>query len=177
MDTVRQHQRSLAKDALQNERIEIRMMLARKIGPDRIEPIAEIRPEIGRRHHAGQDHRDAATVQFVQHRRHIGTRLRRIELAQHVITAKAQQNEVRLRLHPVEREGQAPSPVGAGIAGDTGIHHRRIDALPAQPSLNRIGKALTALQAIARVKAVAKGEDDPLGSGHRHGRGRRRGRH
>ena len=170
MHPVGQHQLAIADHALQDERVQHGVMLAREVGPDAVEATGEIRSEVGRRHHAGQDDRDASPLQFLQHGRHVRARFGRVDLTQHVIAAQTEQHQIGRRLQPIEGIGQPTPSAGSGVARYPGIDHRRIDPLPAQPRLDRIGQALAALQAIPRIQAVTKGQHRALRPGHRQGR-------
>jgi hypothetical protein len=63
VDAVRLVERGRGGDAVEEERVEDGAVPLGELGEDGVEGGGVVRPEIGRRHHAGDEHRQAALGQ------------------------------------------------------------------------------------------------------------------
>ena len=120
--------------------------------------------EVGRRAHAGQQHRRSGIAGLRQNPVEIGLHLRRGQAAQAVVGAELDDHDLRfIGEHPVEPR----QPAGAGIAGDPGVDYPPGVALGPERGFQARREGVLARQSEAGGQAVAEHGDPGLPGGAR----------
>ena len=167
MNPVWLDQLRLADHRLKKKRHQRGAMLFGQSGIDRIERIGMISPEIGRRQHPHDHHRDLAGGQLGQQLIEVRPGLLRRKPAQHIVPAQADDDQRRRHFLAAQHEIQPLESARRGIAGNPGVGDLRIDPARPQRRFQPGGIALVRLYAIACEQAVPQRQNGHLLANHR----------
>ena len=173
MDAVRLVERGRRGDAVEEEGVEDGAVPLGQLGENGIEGGTVVRPEIGRRHHAGKEHRQTPLGKAGEQPVESVAGDRRVDAAKRIVGAELDDDGVG-RL--VDRPVDAGEAVARRVAGDAGIDDHHIVTAGTERRLETAGEGGAGVEAEPGGEAVAEGDDPDRIGGGRERRRRKRGK-
>ena len=156
MDAVRLVEGGHGGHTIQQEGVEERPVPGGKLRVEDVETRAVVPPEVGWRHHPGEEHREAALGERAEKPIQVRPGERRVDRPQRIVRPERHDDRVgAVRQRPFE---PCESP-GRGIARDAGVDHPHIEVPNAERRFQLRGKGIAGGEPLARGEAVAEHED------------------